>query len=153
MKTLRNTFTMLLCAMISTTFAATPPKDLVLVSEGADNGYEDYKIFIDKSSIKKIKSNTVLFNLVTSGLSLDETITYAEPKVSEQVNDLENQDHFQVVILSEMKCNSKELKPLKYTQYDQNTGQVKEQTPSKENSDDTFESDDLILNNIHKIVC
>ncbi|NWK53211.1 hypothetical protein HYG89_11770 [Acinetobacter sp. SwsAc5] len=153
MKNLRKSFTMLLLAITSTTFAATPSKNLILVNEGTDNDYEDYKIFVDKSSIKKVKSDTVLFNIVTSGLSLDESITYEEPVVSEQSPDLQNQDGLQVVIVTEMKCNSKELRPLKYTQMDYSTGKVKEQTPPQSESNEGIGADYEILDSIYKIVC
>lgn len=148
-----NTLTLILLALASTTFAAKPVKELVLVSKGSDNGYEDYKISVDKSSIKKLRNNTVMFNLVSSGLSLDETINFEEPRVSDHIEDLANQDNVQVIIVSEMKCNSKELRPLKYSQFDHSTGKMKDHNPSSVDSDDSFESDDLILNNIHKIVC
>lgn len=153
MKKLRKSFTVLLLALASTTFAATPTKNLVLVSEGSNSDYEDYKIFVDKSSIKKVKSDTILFNIVTSGLSLDESITYEEPIVSEQTPDLQNQDGLQVVIVSEMKCKSKELRPLKYTQMDYSTGKVKEKTPTQTGSNEGLGTNNEILNNIHNIVC
>lgn len=153
MKKLRISFTVLLLALANTTFAATPTKNLVLVSEGEHSDYEDYKIFVDKSSIKKVKSNTVLFNIVTSGLSLDESTTYEEPIVSEQAPDLQNQDALQVVITSEMKCKSKEIRPLKYTQIDHSTGKVKEKTPTEDISDEGLGTNNEILNNIHNIVC
>lgn len=142
-----------LLSITSLSFAAKPNQNLVLVSEGAENGYEDYKIFVDKSSIKKIKNNKVLFNLITSGLSLDETITHDEPKVSENVKEFENQDQSQVVIVSEMTCNSKELKPIKYIEHDQTTGKSKERNATVEQSDDNFEKDDPVLINVHKLVC
>lgn len=153
MKNSKKTFSVLLLALVSTTFAATPPKNLILVNEGTDYDYDDYKIFVDKSSIKKVKSDSVLFNIVTSGLSLDESITYDEPIVSNQAADLQNQDGLQVVIVAEMKCKSKELRPLKYTQMDYSTGRVKEQTPPQTGSNESLSADNEILNAIHKIVC
>ena len=147
---------LLLIALItlsSTSFAGTNSKNLVIVSEGADNGHEAYKVLVDKNSIKNVKKDTVLFNLVTTGLGLDETITFAEPTVSAQVEDSENLDHTQVVVVSEMNCITKELKPLKYTQYDHTTGSSKEQIPNSQPTSEEFEADDLILNNIHKTVC
>lgn len=142
-----------LITLSSTSFAVTDSKNLVMVSEGADNGYEDYKVLIDKNSIKRVNKDTVLFNLVSYGLGLDQTITLSEPTVSTQVEDSENLDQTQVVVASEMNCKTKKLKPLKYTQYDHTTNSIKEQTPNSPPTNEDFDADDSILNNIHKTVC
>ena len=36
--------------------AKEPNKNVVLVSQGVEDGYEEYQIFIDKLSIKKISN-------------------------------------------------------------------------------------------------
>lgn len=144
---------LLFIVFTANTYAATSFNNLILVSEGTENGYEDYRIFVDPTSVKKVEGQKRLFNIVSTGLSLDETVDYEEPKVTDNPEEQENQDSSQLVILSEIDCKTKTLKPVMFTTTDLNTGKVIQRKPTKADVSETFDAEDQILKNIHKEVC
>ena len=134
--------------------AQEPNKNVVLVSQGVEDGYEEDQIFIDKLSIKKISNKRVLFNLISDGLSLDESITYENPEIVDKSSEFESMDNSQVIITSQMDCNTKELKPIEYLEINKITGEKRKSTPKIASQDSgQFSEDDIILKNIFNIVC
>lgn len=135
-------------------YAKEPNKNIVLVSQGIEDGYEEYQIFIDKLSIKKISNKIVLFNLISDGLSLDESITYENPQIGDKSSEFESMDNSQVIITSQMDCKTKELKPIEYLEINKITGQKRKSIPKIGTEDSgQFSEDDIILKNIFNIVC
>ena len=134
--------------------AKEPNKNVVLVSQGVEDGYEEYQIFIDKLSIKKISNKRVLFNLISDGLSLDESITYENPEIVDKSSEFESMDNSQVIITSQMDCNTKELNPIEYLEINKVTGEKRKSTPKIDTEDTVqFNEDDIILKNIFNIAC
>ncbi|WP_436659824.1 hypothetical protein [Acinetobacter sp. P1(2025)] len=128
-------------------------KNLELLTQDGDiEGYDNYKVFLDKSSVKKVK-NKVLFNMVVQGLDVDRDKTY------ETNNTTSNEDTFDIsnntmVVINDIDCSTKKITPLKYLTRDMRTGERTEvKAQESDYSAPKTEEDIKFVDKIHQLVC
>ncbi|MDN5623543.1 MAG: hypothetical protein L0G96_10450, partial [Acinetobacter sp.] len=76
------------------------------------------------------------------------------PEIVDKSSEFESMDNSQVIITSQMNCNTKELKPIEYLEINKVTGEKRKSTPIIDTEDTVqFSEDDIILKNIFNIAC
>lgn len=125
-----------------------------LVAVYSDGMYAEYQAYFDKSSLKKLPNNRVLFNMMVTGLSIDRSITYDNPATTDGTLDTVDLSDNKMVVSSEIDCNTKDIKPVKFTYLDESKGEkVVSEAIEDDKVEATSEQDKMINAKIFILAC
>ena len=147
--------TMLLASFAHAENIDNLPKSFILLAGDYSEGqYDEYKVYLDKNSVKKLPDNKALFNMIVFGLDIDRETLYDTAIVGDPDENKQNMDNNRLIITNEIDCKSSKIVPIKYLTLDAATQQTAVVAP---NDDDvalpTSDADKAIVQKIKELSC